>query len=321
MTQRIAHLIGIIVVAAISLFSLEAGATCTEPTDNAFVQGIVSEGETYFTQQQMEKLSPPYFTDVIMAVECLGEPIEPQVAASVHRIMAVSSYMARNKEMTLASLASARAAHGDFSYQRALEDTSGHPLELLYNQAADFDAGVPTLPVFAGGYTRVDGARNMPVFAGRPAILQAITVSENPDDDTVHETVVHTVFVEVGEMLPDWARSIQLPTEPLEPVTRNGSGLLKRPGVYYGVAGALLAGGVTSAVISQRAHNAYNDPSTPNGNLAGLESQTNNWGTASAVLLGAAAVPGGLGVTITFTGRNKEKGMSPDTETDLASNP
>lgn len=261
-------------------------ATCENTTTNDQILEIAARGERAFADQDRASLDR-IFPEANHAVQCLGEKVSADAAAAFHRLFAISHLYARNEQGLLAELAAARRLNGDYSYERALDGTTGHPLSRYYDRAADFDGGDPiTIRVETGHTHAVGGVIGASWSPNLPGILQELERVEGGD-----MTVIRTSYLSATDDLPAWAQvapAVTLPTEPLTPV-RNS--FLAKPGVQWALAGVLYAGAGASCASAAGARSTFQDPSTSMSDLSGLETRANFSGASCATLGVVAVVP------------------------------
>ena len=229
-------------------------------------------------------------------VPCLMEPVDPELAALVHRMMGLGSFIERDQDRAREAFAAARVLQPDFSWPETLIPW-GHPLLGLY-QANPIDGGTfQTVPTPAAGWVYMDGRPSEPRPLEWPAILQvsdaegAIQLSaylwpDQPLPDYGVEPVT--------ELLPVPVPSADL--QPGIPVTVAATSTTVRTGprrwMLVTAGGAVAASGVLYA-LAARSNDTYWDPNTPYAELDAARSRTNGLVLASA---GVAGVALGTGV-------------------------
>jgi hypothetical protein len=283
----------IAVALLIGFFPATAGATtCDQSTTNADIISVAAEGEVAYAEQRTQDLQK-IFPRAVSTVECLGEKLDPKAAAAFHRLMAFSHLFARDPEALKAELAAARRLDGDYSYSELVDGATNHPLANFYEQAATFEAGEATMLRVADGSHNVGGVSGAPWFANLPGVIQAFRQPDGADEEVLWKTI----YVRRGQDLPAWAVAPELPPPP---VVQRSDGFWTKPWFYYAASGTFAAAAGGTYLASNSARSSYQDPSTPTGELAGLESRTNGLGTTSVVLAGAAGAVLVPAITIQF---------------------
>jgi hypothetical protein len=273
-------------------------ADCEQTTSNDDIIRVAAEGEVAYAEQRSSDLQM-IFPRAVDIVECLGEKLDPTAAAAFHRLMAISHLFARDSDALKAELSAARRLDGDYSYDVLVGGVSNHPLSNFYEQAATFQPeGATTLRV-ANGSHNVGGIPAAPWFTNLPGVIQAFRQTDGTDDEVLWKTA----YIRAGQDLPAWAVAPELPPAP---VVRRG-GLMTKPWFYYATSGALAAAAGGTYMASNSARNSYQDPSTPSGDLTGLESRTNGLGTTSVILFSAAGVALVPAITFHFGGKKGDK--------------
>jgi hypothetical protein len=230
-------------------------------------------------------------------VPCLMEPVDPELAALVHRMRGLGAFIERDQDRARQAFASARALQPDYSWPEDLIPW-GHPLLGLYQALPTDEAAFETVPPPASGWVYMDGRPSEPRPLEWPTIMQ---VSD------AEGAVQLSSYLWPGDPLPEY--SIELAPSQLlavpEPTPGDESALPAtvaatsttvrtgpRAGLLAAAGGAAVASGVLYA-LAARSHDQYWDPATPYADLDGARGRTNGLVLASA---GAAGLALGSGV-------------------------
>lgn len=277
-----------------SLMPTKAWAICmSEDTVamDAFLATITAAEDAFRNVEEVEfmRLSG----EVHNTVECVDEGFSLKQAARVHRLMAMRCFASGDIPCTEAEFRAARERDADHSFEQ-MGLGMGHPLQAHFNQAESVERGAKLTPVVSGGgHHLVDGVEGAVWYQGLPAILQHYCVPAGADEAILCETT----YLRAGQDLPAWAVAPELPPPP---VVQRSDGFWTKPWFYYAASGTLAAAAGGTYLASNSARSTYQDPSTPTGDLAGLESRTNGLGTTSVVLAGAAGAVLVPAITIQF---------------------
>jgi len=213
----------------LSLFALSVAHAidCEKPSTLLDFQHAATRGETAFAGMDIEGLVAA--RDLAAShLECVQEPVTPEVAAAFHRLMAIVAFTEQDLDAVLAEFHAARRLQPGYQIPEEVAP-QGHPLIRLYEDsvsAAEGDLSPVNPPV--GGWVSVDGVRGAPVPTGISTIVQAFESDQ---------TLVETVWYLPGEELPSWG------PDPALASAGTSQGLGR--GLKLGATGAsLLAGGV-----------------------------------------------------------------------------
>jgi hypothetical protein len=223
----------------------------------------------YQAFRQLDRAGFEAHRDAVQAqLACMAEPIQPSDAASIHGLMALSAFLAKDDGGSVASLHAAVRSYADFDLPQDLFP-AGHPLRLHLQVARSLQPGsLRPLPLPPKGAISVDGASADAAPGDRPCLLQwSVDQIEIQD----------TAYLAAGSPMPDWG-----------PVPRR-AGDRDRPWKLVGASGsaAVIAGGL--AGLAAQRHARFTDDSTPYEQLPGLRRDANGL-TIAAGGLGLAAV-------------------------------
>lgn len=249
-------------------------ADCVEPASLADLSGATRSGEAAFAEMNLPGLTEAQAA-ALAVVPCLEDPVPVGDAADFHRLMALSAFTRGDERQVLAEFHAARRLVPGYEVPDDVAPP-GHPLMELYAASRDADEGIlqSAVPPI-GGHVVVDGVRGALRPSGSTSLIQAYSADG---------TWVESRFVDAGDETPAWG---PLPFEVAQ--TRRRRVLF---GSLTGAAGLTATGLYTFAWISR---GDFDDPSTPDDRLPGLEERTNALSVAAAV---TGAVTLGFG---TFT--------------------
>ncbi len=208
------------------------------------------------------------------AVPCQPAALPPDVAAQVHLVGALESFLARDELHTIAAFQAARAADPALTLDAWLPEQ--HPLHLEWRMAARLEQDPP---LTLDDAVFVDGARTDALVPSRPAVLQAPAGGS---------AVSRSIVWHPGEALPEWA--------PLAPV-RLTPAARRHIGFGGATAAAAVAGG-TLWYLSNRAATEFVEPDLPYSQVDKLRDESNTKGVAAIAAGGVAA---GLGAALVLS--------------------
>ena len=247
--------------------------SCAEETNLEELRVAYREGEEAFSNLDIDGLTGAS-DDAEGALPCLNEPIDPLDASAYHRLMGLNAFAAQDADTMQGEFHAARKLEPGYQVPEEVAPP-GHPMIEAYNKAHIADEGelqVPFPP--EGGYVTVGGISGAPRPAGSPVIIQVFDAEGD---------LKHTAHYTPGEPMPEWGPS---PIEAGPPVA-----LIAAAG-----GAAILAGGLYGAAWTK--NKDFWDESTPDGDLVGLQAQTNALAYSAA---GAAAISVGLGTVVVLT--------------------
>ena len=252
-------------------------APCAPTADISAFSAATRAGEGAFAQMDLPGLTEARAAALAVA-PCLRSPIPVGVAADFHRLMALSAFTRGDERQVLTEFHAARRLVPGYEVP---EDVAppGHPLMELYAASRDADEGplegaVPPI----GGHVVVDGVRGALRPAGSSSLIQAFSSDG---------AWLETRFVDAGDPTPAWG---PLPFEAAQ--TR------RRHILFSGLTGAGAATAASLYGLAWASRAQYDDPTTPDDELAGLEQRTNAL-TVGAGVTGALAL--GLGTVTLIT--------------------
>ncbi len=227
---------------------------------------------------------------------CVQEPLTKEDAAAFHRLMAMEAFIGGNYTRAKQELHASLLLQPGYTFPADVAG-EGHPLLALYKAAETLPDGEgEKIYPPPGGYVLVGGVRNSARYNQTPVIIQVFTVTDSV------ETLRETRYVQPGEATPNWSGNAFGLTAAdlgidLDELQRPRA--LRDPRPWFVASGvAAVVGGVLYGVaLSQK--NLYQDPSTNDADLAGLESRANTLGTVSLISGGTALVCTGFGIGFT----------------------
>jgi hypothetical protein len=268
----------------LALTSASAGE-CAQPSTLLEFQYAAIQGELAFAGMDIQGLVHAR-DEAAHHLECVQEPVTPDVAAAFHRLMAIVAFTEQDPERVLAEFHAARRLQPGYQIP---EDVApiGHPLIQLYEESLVAAEGqlLPVSPP-VNGWVTVDGIRGAPVPSEISTILQAFESDQ---------TLVETVWHRPGDELPIWGPDPAI-------VTAEGMGKMLSfggTGASLVASGALLFAGwrnncefwyTDSGFVGKGAGHcgffdgAFSDPISPEGTA--LEDQRS---LTNGLLIGAGA--------------------------------
>lgn len=245
----------------------------------ASIEALTDTATRSFAQQDLDGLHQGRDNN-LAALPCLHEPMTPEAAAALHRLLALGAFTEGDRERSQAELQAARALQPDAPL---LEDLvlPGHPLTRLYDDALTEMPPGATIQPPAGSDLLIDGRSSTSLPAGAAAVVQYVRSG----------AVSQTLVIQPGDPLPA-----------PEPVT---SDLSKAPPLPVHRPILLAATGATAVAaavvygMSWQAHRAFWDVETdplPDAQLAEQQQRINRRASAAALLGGGVGVLGTLTV-------------------------
>lgn len=250
-------------------------APCGAPAGPAALQESAERASVAFGA-----LDPPTFAaareDLDAGLPCLDQPVPPEVAARIHVVSALASFLDDDEAGTVAAFQAAQAADPALSLGDWLPEA--HPVRLDWRFAQRLETALPSpVEVADGAELHADGRAVEALVLGRPAVLQRRSAG----------TVAETLYWQ-GDTLPDW---VSLAEPRLSADTRRHLWLGAGTAVSASATVALLA-------VAASADRRFSEDDTPYSDLEGLRRTAN---TASTLGIGAGALTTGLGLTLAFT--------------------
>jgi hypothetical protein len=275
--------------------AMAAESSCSQLTLGSSIQSAAERAQEAFGATKVGEFQAA-IAEVDSLVPCLMEPVDPAVAALVHRMKGLSAFIERDQDKAREAFAAARALEPGYSWPEELIPW-GHPLLGLYRALPVEEASFDSVPAPAAGWVYMDGRPSEPRPLEWPVILQ---VSDA-------EGAIHlSGYLWPGDPLPEYGLDIAaseppqpVPTpvaEPELPVTVAATSTTvrtgPRPAWLVGAGAAAVTSGVLYA-LAARSHGEYWDDQTPYTELDAARGRTNGLVLASA---GAAGVALGTGV-------------------------
>jgi|GEM_PF-1027143 len=267
-----------------------ARAACEKPTSAHELAEAWSVAQEAFAKMDTASLLTQASLARTQILPCMGEALPKQGTAAFHRLMALEAFINGDDGRTVRELHASLLLEPGYEFAIEVVDAS-HPLRDLYEVAltADDGEGEKIYPP-PGGYVLVGGVRNAARYSQTPVIMQVFDATQ---------TLRETRYVQPGEASPNWSgNAFGLTAEDiginLDELRRPRTPTDPRP--WFVAAGvSAIIGGVLYAVAMQQ-KSLYQDPTTLDEDLAGLQSRANGLGTASLLLGGTALVFTGFGI-------------------------
>ena len=272
-----------------------ADTTCPELTLGGSVRGAAERAQAAFGATKVPEFQAAAL-ELDALVPCLMEPVDPELAALVHRMKGLSAFIGRDQDRAREAFAAARVLQPDYSWPESLIPW-GHPLLGLYEALPITGTAFETVPTPASGWVYMDGRPSEPRPLEWPTILQ---VSD------AEGAIQLSSYLWPGEPVPDYGiepvvelslepppSSVEQPAIPVavaatSTTVRTGP----RPWMLATAGGAAVASGVLYA-LAARSGDQYWDTATPYADLDAARGRTNGLVLASA---GVAGVALGTGV-------------------------
>lgn len=230
-------------------------------------------------------------SDLRADLGCLTDALGPADVAVVHRIEALSAFLAGDHDAVVASFAAARRIEPGWQLPTSLA-LDDHPLRRDFDRAGS--VAVPArapVPTMAVGWLRVDGVQAGDVPVAVPFVLQQFDAAG---------AVAWSGLVPVGGALPTWAPA-PMPRSPspspvpvpLPPVAEHPHA--GRVPLLVGAGLAAVASGLSGWQASRETARFW-DPATPSAEIDRHADRANRWILVS-VAAGGVAV-GGVGTAV-----------------------
>lgn len=226
-------------------------------------------------------------TQLEATVVCLGEPLDRNVAASVHRMMGLRAFVDQKTDKSKQAFGAARGIEPNYRFSETMIPP-GHPIMDSYQAMAEDEIKkTKDVEEAAGGYFQFDGRTGLQRPASVPTIAQLFD-SEGAVSNSSYLWPSDGMFdYERGEgFVPEGVVIDTRPRGPNVPLAASAGGAAVLSGVAYAIAASSAA--------------KYRSPDTPYEDGPGLVS-TNH--TFSVVAGGAGAAAVGLGVGAVLAGR------------------
>jgi len=263
-----------------------AQTKCAKPSTTKQLVGVGPLAERAFADMNEEKLRRHASEARDEILPCLTDRLGPSDSAVFHRLMALEAFTNNNELRTVREFHAARKLFPGYILP---EDLAGpdHPLRKLYVQAETLDDGTAEkVSPPEKGYLMLGGIRNAPRFSNIPVLVQVYAQGDR---------LLETRYFQPGEKLPDWgklnpmgitAQDLGIDTVPL----------WKKPSTWWIATGiaSTLAVGFYGAALYQKSQ--FNDSSTPDRDLKGLQDRSNAFGYTALASGGLALITAGLGI-------------------------
>ena len=184
-------------------------------------------GEQAFVDLDIEGLVVAQ-ADALWALRCANQQISDKMAASFHRLMALSAFTEGDEARVLVEFHAARRLEPGYLIPPEVVPR-GHPLRLHYEASINVEMGAPE-PIYppSGGYVVVDGVKGAPRFTETSCIVQVFDIDHQ---------LVETVYMGAGDALRQWG---PVPGPSLvrfrAPLASGTVAALAATGILYGLA-------------------------------------------------------------------------------------
>ena len=229
------------------------------------------------------------FLQARQKLPCVGGELSKRAVASYHRLGAMVSFVEGDREMALRLFSRARELQPGYALPTRVAP-SGHPLALLYEEAAGFDQGeVQEGTPPPGGHLNVDGVPN----GSRPIAVESFVQVWGGDGE-----LMRSIYVPAGVDLPDYGGfgaggHSEVAAGPGRPMLMAGGGALLGSAALFALATIERSRFDSDEWLQEQAAAADGDFSSEEllGEKAGFIN-TLSYSSAGLAVLGA-----GLGVT------------------------
>lgn len=258
-----------------------AQPACSEVESAAQLQVELTRAETAFANLQVESFLETS-DEVIFSLPCLGEALDQEAVARLHRLQGLRQYVAGESERAVLAFASARAADPSYVLPTWLVP-EGHALRDLYGQFPLENAVFEPAPRPREGSLRFDGLERYERPQRWPTLVQVLDGAGLP---------VSTAYVFPGDALPAYPM--------VEPEPESAARVAQpRRAITLSLAGSAALAGVASGLLYGAASAAAADfeadqPTWDRADLEGARRDTNTLVVASGA---TAALGVGLGAT------------------------
>lgn len=263
------------------LASSFALAACPQPVPPAVLAEAIAEAERHFAAEQ-----PIAFRQAAerahAALPCLSEPLTPTLAGAWHRLGALEALVtveADDRPRAVAALRAMLAADPAYVFPAGLAGEGSLLRPYLEEARRAGPAPTAPMPVPDRSFLFIDGRR----ASDRPFEQPMVVQLQWREDLVVH----YTAALEPGAPLPDWSALGVLPPDPPR--------RLGRPATLALTGGALALGAASGGALGWGLANkaAFDDPSTPDGQLGALVDRSHSLSLVSAgTAAGALALAG-----------------------------
>lgn len=269
-------------------------AECARTFDDRELQSSLDATESGSIEQEPERFAAAR-DQVRLQLQCLAEPLAPSLMARLHRVEALSAWLAKDRERATTALAGVFAAEPAHAFSAELVPR-GHPLLDLVPEAKALAekpgrAQFRTLPM---GWVEVDGAYQDSMPTARATLLQYVDTSGH---------VVETRYAWPGDRPADWLLDasqpllVAKPGKPGAPAPRT-AGIGAGRAVLVGGAGvAAVATGVLTFLAST-AHDRALDPAVPLPEAEDAKDQAN---ALTFGYIGTSVATAGFGAALVLT--------------------
>jgi len=245
-------------------------ADCVQEIDSEALEDVLSNAEAGFASGDHDTFRAALEEVAFFVTPCLVEPVDPDVAAHLHRVQALEHFIDDEEDQAFAALDASRALQPGGSYPSSVLP-EGHTLRSRLAGLPRTGEDTRRLPRPRQGRIWLDGVDTRRVNPERPTLLQLA----DPEG-----RVTLSTYLRPGQPPPDYER---------KPVLRNI--LAITAGSAAAAFGGLYGGG---AAVRQQYFQA--DP----GDDATLDRlrTTANGLSATGVAMGAVAVGAGIGAIV-----------------------
>ncbi|MCB9674478.1 MAG: hypothetical protein H6737_05130 [Alphaproteobacteria bacterium] len=266
------------------LFTLAHAADCEiEPTANA-IADLLNDATAAYQDLDIERFQAR--TDEVRTrLPCVSERLPTYVIARLHRTEGLRAFGDR-LDWAGGAFAAARAIEPDYRFPKEMIPEN-HPVLDVYRAVGITPTKTEPVPRPAEGEVRIDGRAEAKRATDRPAVFQRFDATGD---------VAETAYLLPEMALPPYAVFVETP----EPVLPEPTPVRAKPHRIPLIAAtaATAVGAASLWGLSAASHGQFNDPTTPDAKLPGLQKRTNSATVSAGVLGGAALV---LGATTVVT--------------------
>lgn len=274
-----------------------AFASCEKTSDNEALTRGVDLAIEAFTAMEDDRFSSARKA-VLAAVPCVSEPINPEVAAAVHRIRGLNAFLDDDSLTAQLYFAAARSIDPSYRFPESVAP-EGHPLAQDYLALDTTADRTEALPELTSGSFFINGKRTRERSSSYPALFQLVDGQDR---------VVKTDFLAAKADLPiDASLIVSKAPAPAPVPSPNPTPPTKKKGgpnipllIGAGVLGAAAGGLVVGNRLSYGSYNSHYDGLDASASPQDIAKYDRLRGTTnvlafSAIGTGVAAV--GIGVT------------------------
>ncbi len=250
---------------------------CEALTSAAQVIDHLGAAEAAWTQLDRTGFQLAY-DDLTADLPCVRDPLTPADAAAIHRVEALDRFLAGDRDAAARAYSAAHLLEPGYTLPQAIAP-DGNPLRAAWLEGTQRSPGPSReLDRPAEGALLIDGSRSLRRALERPVVFQRV-------DE--HGRVADTAYLRPGDRLPPYRAYVPGGAPSQVPVAPRPTA--HRP--FVAIAGVAAAGSAGLWALSLQRADTFWDPTTPAGDLAGLQRQTNGLIVASVTAgVGSAAI-------------------------------